>query len=93
MKFELTPKQEAWIQAEIAARRFKDEAHARAYLSSMLDDAMHHTQGGDYTTDELRLLVQEGIDSGPAIDEKGNPIDGPAVMARIWERVQAHRRV
>ncbi len=92
MKFELTPKQEAWIQAEIAARRFKDEAHARAYLSGMLDDAIQHTHSGDYTIDELRRLVQEGIDSGPAVDENGNPLDGPAAMARIWERVQAHRR-
>jgi hypothetical protein len=93
MEFELTPTQKAWIQAEIAARRFKDEAHARAYLSGMLDDAMQYTHAGDYTIDELRRLVRAGIESGPSVDENGNPMDGAATMARILERARAFRRV
>jgi antitoxin ParD1/3/4 len=35
-----------------------------------------------YTVEELRVLVQEGIDSGP-------PKEGPAIMQRLLEKYEA----
>jgi antitoxin ParD1/3/4 len=36
-----------------------------------------------YTTAELRALIQEGIDSGPATE------DGPVIMRRLLEKYEA----
>jgi hypothetical protein len=86
MKLELTPKQEAWIQAAIMARRFKNEDDARAYLLAIIDDAIQEAASSDGSIEELRRLWDEAEASGPSVD-------GPKAMAEIWERVQAKRAV
>jgi hypothetical protein len=89
MKIELTAAQKAWIQSEIAARRFENEAHARAYLTAIIDDAIRYGDVADIPVDELRRLWAEGVDSGLALDDDGNVLTGAETMTRIWKRVQA----
>jgi len=86
MKLELSPRQEAWVHAEIAAERFRDEADARAYLAAVIDDATCLLADTGYSVETLRRLWDEAEASGEALD-------GPGEMAAIWERVRNQRSV
>jgi antitoxin ParD1/3/4 len=75
------------LSAELAAT--VDEAVAAgeyASASEVIRDALRQWKerrdNFGYTLDELRALIQEGIDSGPSLD-------GPTVMAGLRERIRA----
>lgn len=75
------------LSAELATA-VDDAVAAGEYASAseVIRDALRHWKerrdNFGYSLDELRRLVQEGIDSGPGTD-------GPTFMAELRERIDA----
>ncbi len=75
----LNSEQAAEIEAAVASGEY---ASGEAVVEEALRDWKERRDNFGYTLDELRRLIQEGIDSGPSLD-------GAETMERLRERLNA----
>ena len=75
----LSPEHAATIDHVVAAGEYSSDSEV---IREALQDWKERRDNHGYTLNELRRLVQEGIDSGPGTD-------GPTFMAQLRERINA----
>ena len=75
----LSPEHASLIKDVVAAGEFASPSEV---IGEALREWQERRDDHGYTIAELRRLIQEGIDSGPALD-------GPTVMANLRERIRA----
>lgn len=75
----LSPELATAVDAAVAAGEY---ASASEVIREALRDWKERRNLFGYTLEELRALIQEGIDSGPSKD-------GPAIMARLRAKYEA----
>jgi len=77
---DLSEQDEAWIQERLASGAYASE-------SDLLSDLIHREQDRQRKVDELRALIQEGIDSGLS------DISGPELMEHLKSEMRARGKL
>lgn len=78
----LNPQQAAFVKEAVSSGEY---ASQDAVVEEALREWKERRDNFGYTLDELRRLVQEGIDSGPAVE-------GPTVVGNLREQIRAKIR-
>ena len=77
----------AFVDRMIAERKFDDLDHLFLYAVAMVEDDVHADEAIDQ--EWLKKEIQKGIDSA----NRGELLDGPAVMARLRAKFDAAKQL
>ena len=81
MTIALTPEMAGFVRRAVEAGEYASTSEA---IREAVREWKERREPLGYTVDELRALVQEGLDSGPSVD-------GPVAFSRIRARLKTPR--